>query len=489
MSSGDRPRDHAGARRVAALAEHRLLSGEADPALEAVVRLAAAVAGVPTATLNLVDDRAQHQVAAVGFTGAASACEDSMCARTIALGVPVHVPDASLDPRFADSPWVDGRRDTVRLYAAHPLTTTTGVVVGTLCVFDTRPGELSADQRAQLADLAVAVMALFERRRQSAAQLHLVAAAEEARDLVELAHAELALRLDELERSNAELEQFAAVASHDLRAPLAVVDGYLELLEDLHAADEQGPARAWVATARGGVRRMTSLIDALLGHAAAGARVVAAEPVDVGEVLEVVLADLGPTIAATGAEVVLVDPLPVVTADPVQLHQVLANLVGNALKFARPGTPGRVRCSVAEHDDAWVLSVSDDGRGIPAERRASVFAMFERAGTGHAVPGHGIGLATCERIVARHGGRIWAEETPGGGTTVRFTLPRPTPVAVPAPRTSAADRSGAGAGTGGAPVAQRLPHLVAQGVDARPGGQGVGQEHVQALHAGGHPAR
>ena len=288
--------------------------------------------------------------------------------------------------------------------------------------------------------------------------------------MVELAHAELGLRLDELERSNAELEQFAAVASHDLRAPLTVVDGYLEMLEDLHEA-APGPGRAWVATARGGVRRMTALIEALLGYAQTGSGALCAEPVDVREVLALVRADLGAQIAAAGAELVVEGPLPVVTADRVQLHQVLSNLVSNAVKFARPGVPVTVRCSASEQDDAWVLAVRDDGRGIPAEQRASVFRMFERAGTGHGVPGHGIGLATCERIVARHGGRIWAEETPGGGTTVRLTLPRRTGAGVPFPRSGAGAAVGADARAGGAPVPQQALHLVAQHVDTGARGQ------------------
>jgi len=472
--------DPAGARRAAAIEDHRLLGGGRDPELDAVVRVAAWVAGVPTAVVNLVDDRSQHQVATVGFEGSTSACEESMCARVITLGGGlVHVSDATTDPRFADRPFLDEGGDAVRFYAAHPIATAEGVVIGTLCVFDTRTGALDEAQRDRLADLATVVSALFERRRQAARQGHLVAAAEEARDLVELAHAELGLRLDELERSNGELEQLAAVASHDLRSPLTVVDGYLELLEDLHEADE-GPAPSWVATARGGVRRMTALIEALLRYAQTGAGTVRVEPVDVRDVLALVRADLAAQITAAGADLVVEGALPVVSADRVQLQQVLSNLVSNSVKFARPGVPVTVRCSASEQDDAWVLSVRDDGRGIPAEQRASVFGMFERVGTGHAVPGHGIGLATCERIVGRHGGRIWAEETPGGGTTVRLTLPRrpgtglaglAATTGVPAPRSAAGAALGADARAGGAPVAQLPGDLVAQQVDDGSRGQ------------------
>jgi signal transduction histidine kinase len=546
----DGDRDTREAARVRALHDHWVLDRPADPELEAVVRVAAALAGVPTATLNLIDSDRQCQLAVVGFEAQESPRADSMCAVSLGVGGFVLVPDARRDPRFAGGPWVDGRAGRTRFYAAAPLVTAEGHALGTLCVFDEVSRTLTDEQVARLTDLAGVAVALLERHRRIHHEQHLGAAAEEARLLVEMAHEELAERhelleavldtvdtgivavdatgrgtvlnhavrrwhglpadlapqealaqapgnllsaqgrallppdspllraLDgrgsedeevllalpgraplravartralrgtdgrvtgavmsltdvtaeraaaaELERSNTELQQFAAVASHDLRSPLTVVDGYVELAAEVYADALGERGRAWLATARGGARRMGSLIDALLGYAQAGARVLVPEPVDVQQLLDLATVDLRAAIADADAVVTAQGPLPTVWADPVQLRQLLQNLLANAVKFRRPGCPASIRCSVATEPGRWVFAVADDGTGIPPDRREQVFSMFERAGAGPRTEGHGIGLATAERIVTRHGGRIWAEETPGGGTTVRFTVPRP----------------------------------------------------------------
>lgn len=183
--------------RLAALREYRLLDGPADAELAAVVRVAAAVAGVPTATVNLLEADRQCQLVTTGFEGRDSPWQDSLCESALQSGAFVHVPDARLDPRFAGNPWVTGALAEVRLYAAAPLVTPGGHVLGTLCVFDSRPGELSAEQVARLEDLAV-VVALFERRREARATLHLAAEADEQRTLAELTLVELESRHVEL---------------------------------------------------------------------------------------------------------------------------------------------------------------------------------------------------------------------------------------------------------------------------------------------------
>ena len=220
-------------------------------------------------------------------------------------------------------------------------------------------------------------------------------------------------------RSNADLEHFAAVAGHDLAAPLSVVGGYLELLADDagDALDER--ALGWIATTRSSVARMQGLISALLAYARAGGAVAAPVPVDTQVLAELALADLGTTIARGGAEVEATG-LPVVAGDPVQLRQLLQNLVANAVQHRAPDRPCRVRVSAERTAQGWELAVADNGPGVPEAQRDAVFAMFTTNG---GTRGHGIGLATCQRIVAHHGGRIWVDETPGGGATVRFTLP------------------------------------------------------------------
>jgi signal transduction histidine kinase len=223
-----------------------------------------------------------------------------------------------------------------------------------------------------------------------------------------------------LERSNADLRQFAYVASHDLSEPLRMITSYLELLRRRYA-DKLGPdADEFMRHAMDGAERMRSLIEDLLSYSRAG-REAAHERVDLAEVADAVLTDLEPAIADAAADL-HVGELPVVTGDAVKLRQLLQNLVANALKFRRgPGVQVWVEAVCTE--DRWAISVADDGIGIPPAQRERVFDMFGRVAGREAYDGTGIGLAICRRIVELHGGRIEVGERPGGGTVFRFTLP------------------------------------------------------------------
>ncbi|BCY07354.1 ATP-binding protein [Actinoplanes sp. L3-i22] len=165
-------------RRLAALHEYRLLDSPAGDELEAVVRVAATVAGVPTATLNLIDENRQCQLTTVGFAGGVSARSDSMCAIRFLTGEFTYVPDASADPTFRANPWVTGTLANVRFYASAPLITPDGYALGSLCVFHDRPGTLNDDQIDRLKDLAQVIVALFERRRQARINAELAAISE-----------------------------------------------------------------------------------------------------------------------------------------------------------------------------------------------------------------------------------------------------------------------------------------------------------------------
>ncbi|WP_432497826.1 ATP-binding protein [Kineococcus auxinigenes] len=242
------------------------------------------------------------------------------------------------------------------------------------------------------------------------------------------AHEELAQRSAELERSNAELAQFAGVASHDLNSPLTVIAGYIEMLGEVYGEQLGEQGRDWVGTALKGTTRMKDLIESLLAYSQAGAVQCQRDRVELRAIHDQAVLDLR-TAIRTAAARVSAGPLPVLYGDPVLLRQLLQNLIGNAIKYRSPQRACRVAVSASQDGEGWSVAVADNGIGIPPEQRRSVFAMFAQvdrtAGTGH-----GIGLATCQRIVERHGGRIWVEETPGGGTTVRFTLPQRQPEAL-----------------------------------------------------------
>jgi signal transduction histidine kinase len=406
--------------RVAALHEYGLLDAPAGDELEAVVRVAATVAGVPTATLNLIDENRQCQLTTTGFTGSDSPRDTSMCAVHFEKGDFVYRPDARLDPVFRDNPWVTGRLAGVRFYASAPLITPQGYALGSLCVFDDRPRELTAAQIDRLTDLASVILALFERRRQARVTGELAGELRTRNAQLERAQADRAATIAELRRSNTELRQFAGVVSHDLAAPLGAVNGYLELLGDeCDPADEESVR--WIGAAARAVARMSCLITSLLDYASAGHAPCRVEPAALGDLVEQALTDLRE--AVHGATVSAAPGLPVVDCDPTLVRQLLQNLIGNALKYRHPDRPCRIEISAERSGPAgWSVTVADNGLGIPPAQRARVFEMFTQvepaAGTGH-----GIGLSTCHRIVERHGGRIEAGETPGGGTTITFTLP------------------------------------------------------------------
>jgi GAF domain-containing protein len=193
--------------RLAALHGYGVVDAPSDDELDALVRVAASVAGVPTATLNLIDENRQCQLTTVGFEGGDSARADSMCAIQLEAGAFIHVPDAREDPRYTNNPWVTGVLADVRFYASAPLVTAEGHALGTLCVFGTERHELTAEQIARLKDLASIVLALFERRRQARRTAELAAEAAAQRQAIERAHAALADRGTQLVATVAELQR------------------------------------------------------------------------------------------------------------------------------------------------------------------------------------------------------------------------------------------------------------------------------------------
>jgi two-component system sensor histidine kinase/response regulator len=231
---------------------------------------------------------------------------------------------------------------------------------------------------------------------------------------------QVATQKAELERSNAELAQFASVVSHDLRSPLTSIAGFSELLER-HSADHlDARATRYITGITDGVKRMQALIEGVLAYAQVGAQVPPPEPIDCAVVVERALANLHTAIEERGALVTHTD-LPTVTADATQLSQVFQNLIGNAIKYCRE-TP-RVAISAQRDGAAWLFSVRDNGIGMDAADAERIFDIFQRAHSAAEYPGTGIGLAICKKTIERHGGRIWAESCLGQGTTFKFTLP------------------------------------------------------------------
>ena len=231
---------------------------------------------------------------------------------------------------------------------------------------------------------------------------------------------ELERKTKELARSNQELEHFASKAAHDLQAPLANVFGFTELLQAKYKNSGDEQTNGYIEHLLKGVRRMSDFIRALLEYARVMKPQGALSLVDLNGVVQEVLDSLHLVIEQKKAQVSF-DPLPKVRVNPALAGLLFQNLITNAMKYCEKEPRIHIRGSKKEGE--WIFSIEDNGIGIPEESRQRIFIMFEKLETKEKYPGSGIGLATCQKIVERHGGRIWVESKPGEGSTFYFSLP------------------------------------------------------------------
>ena len=242
-------------------------------------------------------------------------------------------------------------------------------------------------------------------------------------DRARRALAESAQRREELERSNRELDRFAAVASHDLSEPLRTVAGLAQLLQRRYEGRLDDTGEDLVHHIVSGTSRMQRLLDGLLQYARVGRGTAARETVELTNVLRSVVGDLEVRIEETQATV-LVDDLPRVRGDRTQLEQLFQNLLANALKFGG-GRPPYVEVGADRDGAAWTVFVSDRGPGVPEGEREAIFGMFQRGATGEEGDerGSGVGLAVAAKVAGNHDGRIWVEPGADGGSVFRVRLP------------------------------------------------------------------
>jgi PAS domain S-box-containing protein len=227
---------------------------------------------------------------------------------------------------------------------------------------------------------------------------------------------------DELRRANKDLEQFAYSASHDLQEPLRGIKIFSELLSNRYSSRLDGQGLDFLQYLRSSATRMEMLVRDLLAYTQVGRLDTVDQTADANQALSEALSNLDRAIADSGAEITF-GPLPAVRAHNTHLKQLFQNLVGNAIKYRSPERTPVVRVDAEKANDHWIFSVKDNGMGIPAEYKERIFGLFKRLHSGDQYSGTGIGLAICQRIVERYGGRIWVESELGKGSTFFFTLP------------------------------------------------------------------
>jgi PAS domain S-box-containing protein len=226
----------------------------------------------------------------------------------------------------------------------------------------------------------------------------------------------------ELERSNDELSRFSYSLSHDLQAPASSIAALGELLKQGKEGELTAGQLQILEMMTQSARGMQRLVSSMLNYAQIGHGEICFEPVPVDEVVQAVRVRLSDAIGNSGAQIEY-ESLPVIQADRTQMEQVFQNLLSNAIHYRKPGTTPRIFISAEEIGEGWAFAVADNGQGIPAEWLSRIFEPLKRL-HGRDVPGTGLGLALCQRIIERHGGRVWAESAgSGNGTTVRFVLP------------------------------------------------------------------
>jgi len=238
---------------------------------------------------------------------------------------------------------------------------------------------------------------------------------------LEMQKEELGGALQELERSNADLQQFAYAASHDLREPLRTIAGFLKLLERRYKGRLDEKADEFIQYTIEGVTRMEMLINDLLEYSRVETKGGSFKPMNCSVALEKAIFNLPSALEESGAKITY-DLLPTVVADETQMTSLFQNLIGNAIKF-RGKERLRIHISAEQKDREWVFSVRDNGIGIDPKFFDRIFVIFQRLHTRQEYEGTGVGLAISKRIVERHGGRIWVESRPGEGATFYFTLP------------------------------------------------------------------
>ena len=387
------PSDEAG--RLAALDSYHILDTAPEQAYDDFTKLAAQICGVPIALVSLIDKNRQWFKSKIGLDAPETPREQAFCAHAIVDNQLLVVPDAAHDPRFEGNPLVTGAPH-IRFYAGAPLVTDSGHGLGTLCVIDSVPRELSSDQLASLQALSRQLMAQLELRR----TLALLTEAERAKKV------------------------FVAHVSHELRTPLTSIRGALTLVRESEPNLNED-SRELLSAASRSANRLLALVNDLLDleRVGSGERTIDKRDCDLAAAIRGAAETVRPIAADAGVAIAVVPGAVRLYADPDRLTQVIVNLLANAVRFSRRG--GTVTVGVTREADRVRVTVDDQGPGVPPAFREAIFQPFKQVegSQAHKKGGTGLGLAISQAIVSEHGGTLQVTDAPGGGARFWFDLP------------------------------------------------------------------
>ena len=400
MKSPDTPKNESA--RIAQLKSYNILDTLPEEDYDFITRMASFICDVPISLISLVDNDRQWFKSKFGLASKQTDRNISFCGHAINDPNNIFfVKDASLDVRFSDNPLVTDN-PKIRFYAGVPLVDKEGFALGTLCVIDNKPNELSTEQLNALNSLSKQVINLLELRKSR----------------IELEKANRLLKF-----KNKELEEFTYITSHDLQEPVRSITTLLEMISKTYSnqIDEKGQEMMKFVVDAG--YRMKALILGLLDYSRLGKEKLVVE-IDCKEMLDGVLEDLRLRISETETKIQSRNIPAFIKGYKTELRLLFQNLLSNAIKFAKPNITPEIKIECQELEHNWQFCISDNGIGIEKQHKTRIFKIFQRLHGRNEYEGHGLGLTHCRKIIELHQGKIWVNSEIDNGSQFYFIIPK-----------------------------------------------------------------